>query len=119
MGVLTDREKYLASGVSAEGRTTPRLDIRVSNGTFFMYFSGSGNGPSAGASAIFSLQHSHDLTAWSTIAQYTASGDGVSVVTAMHSGGAYGYLSVLVDKVYSAAQTGTGSLWLHARAGQP
>jgi len=115
MGVYTDRGAYVASGASVEGALSAIVDMRGTNGTFFMWLSGSGNGPTAGASANIDLQHSHDTTAWTNIATYTAVKG--TVATAHHSAGAYSYIRANIAEVYSAAQTGTGSVWMFVRPG--
>lgn len=117
MAVYTDRGTYIASGAAVEGALTTIVDLRGTNGTFFRCNSGSGNGPTAGASAIFNVEHSHDMTAWTVIETVTASKG--TVATAFHSAGAYSYLRANIVKVYSAAQTGTGSVWIFVRPGVP
>jgi len=113
--LLNTRGLYIASGNAAEGAGTAIYDVRGSrhNDSVFLWWSGSGNGPTAGASAIFTVQHSHDTANWTTILQRTAVKG--TVATAVISGGYYDYLRVLMDKVYSAAQTGTGSVWVFAQ----
>lgn len=115
MAVYTDRGMYLASGVAVETALGDIADLRGTNGTFFLWMSGSGNGPTAGASANIAIEHSHDMTAWTTIATYTAQKG--TVATAFHSAGAYSYIRANVTVVYSAAQTGTGSVWAFVRPG--
>lgn len=115
MTVYTDRGTYIASGAAAEGAQTAIVDMRGTNGVFFLWLSGSGNGPTAGASANIDIQHSHDMSAWTTIATYTAVKG--TVATAHHSAGAYSYIRANIAEVYSAAQTGTGSVWAFVRPG--
>lgn len=109
------REGILLNGFSAQAVGPTALDLRASNGSFFRYSSASGDGPTAGASANFQLLHSHDLTAWTVLEEVTAV-EG-AVATAFHSDGAYGYIKASANLVYSAAQTGTGSVWVFVHAG--
>ena len=109
------REGILLDGFSATGVGPTALDLRASNGSFFRYSSASGDGPTAGASAVFQLLHSHDLTAWTVLEEITAV-EG-AVATAFHSDGAYGYIKASAKSIHSAAQTGTGSVWVYVHGG--
>jgi hypothetical protein len=103
---------YTLSAQSASG-TGSAIDLRASNGNFMLIISASG-GASGGASATLQMQHSHDLTAWTNVgAVLTASATGAAnpFLTASHSAGAYGYIRVNATGVFSAAQTGTGTVW--------
>ena len=102
---------YSLSGQNASG-TGSAVDLRESNGNFMLIISASG-GASAGASATLQPQHSHDLTAWTPLgALLTASANGTQpFLTASFSAGAYGYVLVTATGVFSAAQTGTGTIW--------
>lgn len=109
---------YLLSAVSAEVTGMAQLDLRATNGHFLLWTSGSSNGPTAGASAIIQVQHSHNTTGWTNLgAVFTASAGGV--YTASYSAGAYGYLRSIVTKCYSAAQTGTGTIYQFVQPGMP
>lgn len=113
--VFHDWGTYLLSGQSAQGSGTPIIDLRATNGKFYRYLSASANGPSASASAVYNLLHSHDKTAWTILETVTAQKGDES--TRWFSDGAYGYLMAEVPKVYSAAQSGTASLWVFVRPG--
>jgi hypothetical protein len=113
--ILDTRGLYIASGNAVEGAGTAIYDVRGGrhNDKVFLWWSGSGDGPTAGGSAVFTVQHSHDKTSWTNILQRTAVKG--TVATAVVSGGYYDYLRINMDAVYSAAQTGTGSVWVFAQ----
>ncbi len=115
MGIRTPREAYLLSGISAQVTGGKVIDMRATNGHFVRWYSASADGPTGNGSAIFQLLHSHDQTAWTIIETVTAV-EGV-MGTAQYSGGAYGYLMASANKVYSAAETGTGAVWVHIQPG--
>lgn len=106
---------WSVSGFSASG-TGSAVDLRGSNGNFMVWSSASSNGPSALASATWQLDHSLDLTNWLPfVALVTSSATGGaanSVITASYSAGAYGFIRARVSAVFSAAQTGTASVWI-------
>lgn len=113
-----DRGELILSGISAEGTGTVTIDCRGSNGVFIRWYSGSAEGPagaSAGASAIYSLLHSHDQAHWVVLETLTASA-GQNGAT-WFSAGAYAYLRAQVNECYSAAETGTGAIWVHIQPG--
>lgn len=109
---------YTLSGVSASAFGAP-IDLRGSNGNFLLIISASG-GASGGASATLQPQHSHDLTAWTNLGVVlTASATGAAnpFLTASFSAGAYAYVRVNATGVFSAAQTGTGTVWAWIQPG--
>lgn len=120
MSVYSDRAGYLFSAASAEATGTTAIDLRGTNGHFYLYVSASSNGPTAQASAQFLLQHSPDLTGWLTLQLLTASagtaGSNQAAGT-FHSAGVYGYVRGVMPKVYSAAQTGTGVIYAYVLPG--
>lgn len=98
---------YLLSAVSAEGAGPTALDCRATMNHAYLFYQ------AAGHSGIFTLQGSHDNTAWMNIATYTA--------TATQSGtaqiaGFYPYVRATVNELYSAAG-GTGTLYVHYSPG--
>lgn len=100
MPVLYNPNGYLSSAQSAEGTGRYVMDARHCKNFGYLFYQ------AAGHSAIFSLQASHDQTAWLTIATYTA--------TATQTGtaqiaGFYPYIRSTVTECYSAAG-GTGTL---------
>lgn len=109
------REGILLSGIAASGLGGTAIDLRASNGKFFRYSSASSDGPTGGASAVFELLHSHDLTAWTVLERITAV-EG-TVATAFHSDGAYGYIIASASLVWSAAETGTASVYVYVQGG--
>lgn len=119
MNVYYNYGAYSVSGQSASG-TGSALDLRGSNGNFMLIISASG-GASAGASATVQPKHSHDQTAWTNLgALYTASANATQpMLTASYSAGAYGFVRVDLTGVFSAAQTGTGTIWAFIVPGNP
>lgn len=116
MSIRVDRVGYSLQTGNVSGTTGSALDLRASNGTFLMTYSASSNGPTAGGSANIVLQHSHDFTSWVVMGKYTAS-DAAGWATARLAAGPYAYVRATVGAVYSAAQTGTGSVWVHLHGG--
>ncbi len=115
MATRGHRQGTLLDGFSASGLGPTAIDLRASNGSFFRYSSASADGPTGGASAVFELLHSHDLTAWTVLERVTAV-EG-AVATAFHSDGAYGYIKASASLVWSAAETGTASVWVYVQGG--
>lgn len=66
MNVLSDRAAFLLSGVTASAYTGEVMDARATRNYGFLTHI------SPAASSLFTLQASHDMTAWMTVAQYTA-----------------------------------------------
>lgn len=116
MAIRAQRAGWSLSGVSASA-TGSAVDMRASNGNFFRYISASADGPTAGGSAIMDMRHSHDLTAWMVIDTITATKG--TQYTGWYSAGAYAYIRMDTRLVYSAAQTGTGTMYVWIQAGVP
>lgn len=117
--VRNDRGRHLLSAISVEGIDSSRVTGLGHTDTVLMWFSGSALGAanaSAGASGIFALQHSFDgFQGWTDIAIVTASAGQQG--TALYNVGPMGFLRANVIELHSAAQTGTGVLWMFARPG--
>jgi hypothetical protein len=116
MGTYTIPTGYLLSGASAEG-TGAQIVSAMHRPGFVVWYSGSGNGPTAGGSAIFSVLHSHNGASWTVLS--TITGVKGTVGAQWHSAGVYVYLKARVDKCFSAAETGTGSVWVWAECSLP
>lgn len=88
---IYDYPPPLAAGVSASG-VQPALDMRSKADYGYLWYQGRGE------SAIFTLQASHDMTAWMPVATYTvtASQQATAQISAF-----YPYLRVAVTNVYS------------------
>lgn len=117
-GVRGNYAGYSFSGLSASA-TGSAIDLRASNGNFMLIIFTTG-GPSGGASATVQPQHSHDLTAWTNLgALLTASATGAAnpYLTASFSAGAYAYVRINATAVFSAAQTGTATMWAWIQPG--
>jgi hypothetical protein len=120
MPTYTDFSQYVYSGTASEGTGTAIVDARISNGTFLTYWECSGIGKSALASAVFSILHSHDSTAWTPVATLTASAGTTGQIfsaTARYAAGPYAYLGVRINEAYSAAETGTAHLQVYIMPG--
>jgi hypothetical protein len=104
---------WLLSGVSVEGTASTSLDLRATPGVFSLRWSASGNGPSGGASGIFTVLHSPYSGNFWPVATITASAGDTGYVT---YSAMYGWVSCRIDKLYSAAESGTGSIWAYVRA---
>ena len=86
------------------------LDTRAGDSYGYLYYS------AAGASAILTLQASHNQTAWMPVATFTAT-TGVAGGTALLSA-FYPYLTVQINAIYSGA-AGTASVLAHYTPGLP
>lgn len=99
---IKDAPAYLVSGVSAQ-TVGDVLDCRTCLNYAYLYYQ------AAGESAIFTLQASHDASAWLPVATYTA--------TATQSASAqlaafYPYVRATVGKLYSGGgNTGVLSVY--------
>lgn len=108
-----DPNTFLVSGISAQV-TGAMIDTRAAKNYGYLVYTCSGTGAE---SAIFSLQASHNVTGWMTVATYTA--------TATQTGtaqiaGYFPYMRVNISKVYSGtggADNGKGTLWVHYSPG--
>lgn len=112
-----DKAGWIMSGVSAQGTATTAIDARATVGNFTVDWSASGNGPSGGASAIFTILHSPISGWWKTVSTITAAAAaGTSAQGHIMYTGYPGYLTCRVDKLYSAAMSGTGSVYIYFRS---
>ncbi len=121
MGGASIRSNYAGYSLSAvsASATGSAIDLRASNGNFMLIISATG-GASGGASATLQPKHSPDLTAWTNLGVVlTASATGVALtpIVLSFSAGAYGYVRVDTTAVFSAAQTGTATVWAWIQPG--
>lgn len=96
-----------AGGSGAIGEVA---DTRAGDSYGYLYYS------AAGASAIMTLEASHNRTAWMPVATFTAT-TGVAGGTALLSA-FYPYLTVRINAIYSGA-AGTGTPLVHYTPGLP
>lgn len=94
-----------AGGSGARGEV---LDTRAGDSFGYLYYS------AAGASAILTVQASHDRTAWlpvTTVTAATGAVGGTALLSAF-----YPYLTVQINALYSGA-AGTASVIMHYTPG--
>lgn len=100
---------FMLSGTGrGSGQNGEVLDTRRGDSFGYLYYS------AAGASAILTVQASHNQTAWFPVTTFTAT-TGVAGGTALFSA-FYPYLTVTVNALYSGA-AGTASVIVHYTPG--
>ena len=100
---------FLLSGTAGgSGARGEILDTRAGDSYGYLYYS------AAGASAIFTLQASHDRTAWMPVATFTATTGAVGGTANLSA--FYPYLAVQLNALYSGA-AGTASVVVHYTPG--
>jgi len=107
MPIYSDPACFLLSGASAGGPGPTAIDGRAVKPYGYLFYQASAQ------SGVFSVQASHDRTAWLTVATYTATA--TQTGTAQLSGH-YPYLRATVDALYSGAGK-TGMLWAYYAPG--
>lgn len=105
MSILVDREGYSLSGVTGKS-TGSAIDCRACRNYGYLVYSG------AGASGIFNLEASHDLTAWMVDSTYTAT-TGVGWGSAQISK-YYPYVRANLTTAYSGAAGSASPLIFYA-----